>query len=74
MSGAITPSAAAPPPGPNAPPESMNHKTYTGLLDLEEFAVAMQLVEDVKAGGELPEALSWEYIPPSKRGLFGGAS
>ncbi|TFJ82953.1 hypothetical protein NSK_005726 [Nannochloropsis salina CCMP1776] len=38
-----------------------------GLLDLEEFTVAMQLVEDVKEGKEVPEFLPDAYVPRGKR-------
>ena len=38
-----------------------------GVLDDEEFAIAMHLCEVVKGGGELPEILPIEMIPISKR-------
>jgi hypothetical protein len=40
---------------------------FPGLLDLEEFTVAMQLVEDVKEGKEVPEFLPDAYVPRGKR-------
>lgn len=43
-----------------------------GHLDPEEFAVVMYLVDETKAGKELPEKLPPELIPPSRRraGIF----
>lgn len=38
-----------------------------GSLDLEEFVVARVLIEQVKAGAELPESLDEGMIPPAKR-------
>jgi hypothetical protein len=39
----------------------------TGELDSEEFAVAMYLCEQVKAGESLPKALPYSLVPPEKR-------
>jgi len=38
-----------------------------GALDDEEFALAMYLVEQIKKGKTIPEELTTEMIPPSKR-------
>ena len=38
-------------------------------LDDEEFAVAMFLAEQVKAGAELPKKLPRNYVPASKQEL-----
>ena len=40
-----------------------------GMLDLEEFALAMFLIDAKKEGHDLPDALPFHLIPPSKRGL-----
>ena len=41
-----------------------------GSLDLEEFTVAMVLVEQCKAGNELPDHLDDNMVPPNKRMLL----
>jgi len=38
-----------------------------GMLDSEEFALAMFLVEKVNAGEELPETLEPDWVPPAQR-------
>jgi len=38
-----------------------------GMMDAEEFAIAMHLTEEIKNGGTIPPALAENYIPPSKR-------
>jgi len=38
-----------------------------GGLDVEEFALAMYFISQVKNGGKLPSRLSEDMIPPSKR-------
>lgn len=40
-----------------------------GMLDLEEFTVAMHLCDKTKAGEELPDVLPRDMIPPSKVSL-----
>lgn len=40
-----------------------------GALDLEEFVVAMALIDMIKGGTELPAALDPRLVPPSKRHL-----
>lgn len=40
---------------------------YTGCLDLEEFVLAMQLIDDYKTTQALPETLPAGYVPPSKK-------
>lgn len=40
-----------------------------GMLDLEEFTVAMHLCDKTKAGEPLPEALPRAVVPPSKASL-----
>jgi hypothetical protein len=42
----------------------------TGLLDLEEFVIAMALVDDVKGGQWLPETCPPAYVPPAKKHLL----
>lgn len=39
----------------------------TGALDLEEYVLAMQLIDDFRASGVPPEAVPAEYVPPSKK-------
>jgi len=38
-----------------------------GMMDAEEFALAMYVTEDVKNGGTVPTELPENYVPPSKR-------
>jgi hypothetical protein len=38
-----------------------------GALDLEEYVLAMQLIDDFRASGVPPEAVPAEYVPPSKK-------
>lgn len=38
-----------------------------GLLDVEEFAVAMYLIKKTKESGSVPDALAAHQFPPSKR-------
>jgi len=38
-----------------------------GMLDKEEFALALYLAESVKKGMKVPDVLPKNYIPPSKR-------
>lgn len=38
-----------------------------GMMDADEFAIAMHVVEEVKNGGTLPTELPESYVPPSKR-------
>lgn len=40
-----------------------------GMLDLEEFTVAMYLCDKTKAGDPLPDALPRHIVPPSKASL-----
>lgn len=42
----------------------------TNELDEEEFAVAMFLAEQVKAGAKLPDKLPRNYVPPSKQATY----
>jgi len=41
-----------------------------GKLDLEEFALALYLSEQVKNGMDVPDQLPFQFIPPSKRTKF----
>lgn len=41
-----------------------------GMLDLEEFTVAMYLCDKTKAGDPLPDALPRHIVPPSKASLI----
>lgn len=43
-----------------------------GMLDADEFAVAMDLIDSIKSGAmrEPPEVLDQAHVPPSKRALF----
>ena len=41
-----------------------------GMLDRDEFAVAMFLVDRKLAGDDLPDKLSEKLIPPSKKRYF----
>ena len=45
-----------------------------GMLDLEEFTLAMFLVEKAKLGSQLPKILPTSLIPPSKRAAAFGVS
>ena len=38
-----------------------------GALDSDEFSVAMFIVDQVNAGGEIPDVLPPSLVPPSKR-------
>lgn len=40
-----------------------------GMLDIEEFTLAMHLVDRTKAGDPLPETLPRHLVPPSKASL-----
>ncbi|GAB5037380.1 eh domain-containing protein 1, partial [Nannochloropsis oceanica] len=40
-----------------------------GLLDLEEFTVAMQLIDDVRATSQVPDSLPAGYVPSGKRAM-----
>lgn len=40
-----------------------------GMLDLEEFTVAMHLCDRTKAGDPLPDNLPRRLVPPSKASL-----
>lgn len=37
------------------------------MLDLEEYVLAMQLIDEYKVSGVQPEAVPPEYIPLSKK-------
>lgn len=41
-----------------------------GMLDLEEFTVAMHLCDRTKAGEPLPDGLPRNMVPPSKASLM----
>ena len=41
-----------------------------GLLDADEFALAMHLIKIKVAGHDLPDALPHHLVPPSKRDPF----
>lgn len=41
-----------------------------GMLDRDEFAVAMFLVDRKVAGDDIPDKLSEKLIPPSKKRYF----
>ncbi|CAN0358208.1 unnamed protein product, partial [Hapterophycus canaliculatus] len=41
-----------------------------GMLDLEEFTVAMHLCDKTKNGEPLPDALPRSIVPPSKATLL----
>lgn len=43
-----------------------------GMLDRDEFAVAMFLIDHKLAGNDLPDKLPERVIPPSKRKLLRG--
>lgn len=43
----------------------------SGKLDCEEFALALYLSEQVKKGMPVPESLTLQYIPPTKRAKYG---
>lgn len=38
-----------------------------GFLDIEEYALAMHLIDVTLAGNELPNTLPEHLVPPSKR-------
>jgi len=38
-----------------------------GTLDADEFALAMFLCQQVKAGKPVPQSLDFQLVPPSKR-------
>ena len=57
-------------------PNSVLKKIWTladtdkdGMLDQDEFAIAMFLINAKKEGHDLPDQLPFHLIPPSKRGL-----
>ena len=40
-----------------------------GMLDRDEFAVAMFLIDHKLAGNDLPDTLPESVVPPAKRGM-----